>query len=208
MVMHTSDIHRWREGSTTTRRRLIQAVAVASASTPTLWARANGAAATGQQALPSQKIGEHDERNTKLAHVVPSTLSDESILFLKQIGLRWVVVTFSPAESTLEHMQRAAERFTRQDIRIYGGWDFSYCALKIQLGQPGRDEEIREYQAFLRNLGRLGVPVAPYDFHPANTYTTNFVEHRGYTTREFSVEDFRSKVEQQRFDREYSVDDI
>src|SRR5262245_60788603 len=105
-------------------------------------------------------------------------------------------------------MHRAKERFMRRDVRIYGGRNFMHLTLKVPVGQPGRDEEIRQYQAFLRNLGRLGVPVAPYDFHPANTYTTNFVERRGYTAREFSVEDFRSKVEKQRFDREYSADDI
>jgi mannonate dehydratase len=34
------------------------------------------------------------------------------------------------------------------------------------------------------------------------------VQHRGYTTREFSVKDFREKVEKQRFEREYSAEDI
>src|SRR5262245_63465458 len=143
MAMNCADGRRRQGEATTTRRRFIQGAA-ASASTATLLVRADGVGATSQQAPPRKDIGEYDEANTKLAHVVPSTLSDEDILFLKQIGLRWVVVTFSPAESTLEQMQRAQERFMRQDIRIYGGWNFAYRSLKIQLGQPGRDEERSE----------------------------------------------------------------
>ena len=34
------------------------------------------------------------------------------------------------------------------------------------------------------------------------------VQHRGYTAREFDLNDFRTKVEKQQFEREYSADDI
>ena len=34
------------------------------------------------------------------------------------------------------------------------------------------------------------------------------MERRGYRAREFSVEDFRNKVEKRRFDREYTADEI
>jgi mannonate dehydratase len=54
----------------------------------------------------------------------------------------------------------------------------------------------------------LEIPIASYDFHPANTYTTKMVEHRGYTTREFDLNDFRNTVEKRQFDREYSADDM
>ena len=48
-------------------------------------------------------------------------------------------------------------------------------------GKPGRDKHIETYQLFLRNLGALGIPVSCYDFHPANTYTTDIIETpRGY----------------------------
>ena len=78
----------------------------------------------------------------------------------------------------------------------------------MQLGQPGRDQEIETYCTFLGNLGLLGIPVASYDFHPANTYTTRMVERRGYTAREFNLTDFRTRMEKQRFDREYSADEM
>ena len=74
--------------------------------------------------------------------------------------------------------------------------------------RQGRDKDIETYCRFLRDLGKLEIPVASYDFHPGNTYTTNMVQRRGYTAREFDLNDFRNKVEKQMFEREYSADDM
>jgi mannonate dehydratase len=78
----------------------------------------------------------------------------------------------------------------------------------VQLGRPGRDRDIETYCESLRSMGRLGIPVASYDFHPANTYTTEMVQRRGYAARQFDVVDFRARVEKQRFEREYSAEEI
>lgn len=158
-------------------------------------------------AQPRQVRDEYDDANTKIGHVVSANLSEDDLLFLKQIGLRSVIVNFS-AMDAIDDMRRVQERFATFGLRIFGGLHYAYRSLKIQLGQAGRDEDIALYRSFLHNLGQLGIRVAPYDFHPANTYTTAFVKHRGYTVREFSVDDFRQKVEKQRFDREYSADEI
>ena len=80
-------------------------------------------------------------------------------------------------------------------MRIYSGVHYSYRSRRVQLGEPGRDQDIETYRRFLRDLGKLGIPIASYDFHPANTYTTRMVEHRGYTSREFDLNDFRNRVE-------------
>ena len=83
---------------------------------------------------PRKVIDEYDANNTKVGHIVPATLGDEDILFLKQIGLRTVLLTFDPAEATLEKMKLAQERFDRHDIKIFGGLNHIYRSLKIQLG--------------------------------------------------------------------------
>lgn len=153
-------------------------------------------------------IGEYDPANIKLARRVSDTLSDKDMAFLAQIGLRWVRVNFPPARATFEHVRNVQQRFARHGIGVYSGVHYAYRSLKVQLGQPGRDAEIERYQDFLRWLGRLGIPVSCYDFHPANTYTTGHVKVRGYTAREFSLDDFRQKVEKPRFDREYSAEEI
>lgn len=152
-------------------------------------------------------IDEHDPANIKLAHRVSATISDEDLHFLQQIGLRWARVHFRDNED-LTHMRETQQRFSRFGLRIYSGVHNAYRNLQIQLGQPGRDAAIDRYRTFLSNLGRLEIPVACYDFHPANTYTTAQVQRRGYRAREFNLRDFRERVERQRFDREYEADEI
>jgi mannonate dehydratase len=154
-------------------------------------------------------IDEQDPQNVKLAHrLVAKNLTDDDLLFLRQIGLRWGRLEFGEGEGDFEMLRAQRERFARFGMKIYSGVHYSYRSTRVQLGLPGRDQDIETYCRFLRDLGKLEIPIASYDFHPANTYTTNMVQHRGYTAREFDVDDFRSKVEKRAFDREYSADDI
>jgi mannonate dehydratase len=153
-------------------------------------------------------LDEHDDKNIKLAHRVSSTLSDDDILLLKQIGLRWVRVELQSAEAEVGALRRVQQRFARQGLRIFSAMHPAYRSLKIQLGQKGRDEDIALYQTFLKSMGELGIPVANYDFHPGNTYTTATVERRGYQAREFKLDDFRGRVEKRRFERDYSAEEI
>ena len=156
---------------------------------------------------PNRNIAEDDPNNIKLARRLAANISDDDLLFLKQIGLRWARVNFGTNED-LEFMRTTQDRYAKFGIKIYSGVHYAYRDLKVQLGQSGRDELIERYQTFLRNLGKLGIPVSCYDFHPANTYTTGRVARRGYIAREFKLSDFRQKVEKQRFDREYSAEEI
>ncbi|HYZ83265.1 MAG TPA: mannonate dehydratase [Bryobacteraceae bacterium] len=154
-------------------------------------------------------IREDDPANTKICHRINARqISDEDLLFLKQIGMRYGRLEFGTADTPFEYLKATKERFARYDIRILSGVHYSYRSLKVQLGQPGRDKDIETYQQFLRDCGKPGIPIASYDFHPANTYTTSEVDRRGYRTRVFDVEDFRKRVEKPAFEREYTEDEI
>lgn len=153
-------------------------------------------------------LDEHDPRNIKLAHRVSSNASDDELQFLQQIGLRWARVELQAGESDFDALSRVQKRFAGFGMRIFSAMHPAYRSLRIQLGQPGRDQDIDQYQTFLRNAGRIGIPVANYDFHPGNTYTTAQVQRRGYTAREFNLNDFRSRVEKQRFSRQYHASEI
>ena len=154
-------------------------------------------------------IGEYDAANIKISHRMPiRSMSDDDLLFLKQIGIRWTRIEFGE-EASLDYMRATQLRLDKFGMKIFSGVHNAYRNLDVQLGRPGRDQKIEEYRTFLQNLGKLGVPVSNYDFHPANTYTTSeVITERGYKAREFKVDDFRGKVEKQMFDREYSADDI
>jgi len=150
-------------------------------------------------------IEEHDPKNIKLAHRVLSGASDEELLFLQQIGLRWARVELQASESEYDALSKVQKRFQSYGLRIFSAMHPAYRSLRIQLGQKGRDDDIEQYRTFLRNCGRLGIPLANYDFHPGNTYTTATVKRRGYLAREFNLKDFRTRVEKQRFDRRYDA---
>ena len=153
-------------------------------------------------------IDEHDPRNIKLAHRVPSSASDDELLFLQQIGLRWARVELQAAEGEYDALSKVQQRFQSYGLRIFSVMHPAYRSLRIQLGQQGRDDDIEQYRTFLRSCGRLGIPLANYDFHPGNTYTTATVRHRAYRAREFDLKDFRAHVERQRFSRPYSAKEI
>ena len=153
-------------------------------------------------------LDEYDPKNIKLAHRVPSGASDDELLFLQQIGLRWARVELQAAESDFDRLSAVQKRFQRYGMRIFSAMHPAYRSLRIQLGQKGRDQDIETYQTFLRNCGRLGIPLANYDFHPGNTYTTATVQRRAYNAREFNLRDFRTKVEKPRFNRNYKAEEI
>jgi mannonate dehydratase len=164
-------------------------------------------AARGLSAAPLKD--ENDADNLKIATGLNvHSATDNDLLALKQIGLRWVHAQFGN-NGSYEAIKSAQERLALYGIKIHCGIVETYRSIKIQLGQPGRDEEIERFQTFLGDLGRLGIPVAHIDFHPGNTYTTNTIESpRGYKVREFNLEDFRKKVEKPRFERQYSAEEI
>ncbi|HUS04768.1 MAG TPA: mannonate dehydratase [Bryobacteraceae bacterium] len=154
-------------------------------------------------------VAEDDAKNVKLCHRLNARqITDDDLLFLKQIGLRWVRLEFGEQNTSFEDLRAAQARFARFDIRIFSGVHYAYRTLNVQLGRPGRDRDIESYQQFLRDLGKLGIPVASYDFHPGNTYTTSEILRRGYKTRVFDLADFRNRVEKRMFDREYSADEM
>lgn len=158
---------------------------------------------------PGRKIDEYDPANIKLSHRMPiKSLSDDDLLFLQQLGIRWARIEFG-SDASYDFMKATQERLRRFRMEIFSAVDYTYRELDVQLGRGRRDELIEKYCRFLRDCGRLGIPVSDYDWHPANTYTTALVDSpRGYRAREFSEPDFRTTIEKRAFDREYSAEDI
>jgi mannonate dehydratase len=157
----------------------------------------------------SRIIDEYDPSNIKIERELnPKSMTDDDLLFLKQIGVRWARFQFGAEDVPIEFIRGAQERCARFGIQVYSGVHGSYRTDAIQLGLPGRDKDIETYCRFIRSLGQLGIPVAGHDFHPGNTYSTGTVEHRGYKTREFDLNVYRSKMEKQAYDREYTAEEF
>jgi len=183
----------------TTRRRDLCILPVA----------ALAAQVSGQTPGARKSMDESDPGNIKISHRVSIRVSDEDLLFLKQIGLRYFRAEI-PLDASLDEITRQRDRFAKFGISMYHCAHYAHQSPDILLGIPGpkREKDLDTCCTVLRHLGRLGVSVAVLDWLPANTFTTAMVERRGYTTREFSLADFRAKVEKQKFEREYSEDEI
>jgi mannonate dehydratase len=165
--------------------------------------------AMARNAKPMAPMDEADPESTKIAiKLTVQHTTDEELLFLKQIGLRWLHADFGDAAS-YDFIRATRDRFGQYGLTIDCALMEAYRSTRIQLGQPGRDEDIEKFNTFLTDCGRLGIRTSHIDFHPGNTYTTNMITtHRGYTAREFSVVDFRDKVEKKMFDRDYTAEEI
>ncbi len=45
--------------------------------------------------------------------------------------------------------------------------------MRAMLGKPGRDEDIENVSATIRNVGRAGIPILGYHFMPASVWRTS-----------------------------------
>lgn len=144
-------------------------------------------------------------------------LTDEIVSFTKQMGIQDMQFNFFggspylPGESRWEYLDLVKLRTRVEDaglrlnaienvpIKFYD---------KIMLGKPGRDEQIENMQATIRNMGRAGIPVFGYHFVVTGVWrTSNTARTRGgATTTAFDLE--LAQNAPLAFDREYSDEEM
>src|SRR5437016_14468529 len=67
-------------------------------------------------------IDEFDPSNTKLAHRLDARgITDDDMLFLQQIGMRWARVEFGAEPAPFDTIDALKQRFAKYGIRIYSG---------------------------------------------------------------------------------------
>src|SRR5215475_12847349 len=85
-------------------------------------------------AAAAPRIGEYDPDNTKIATMVSfPKVTDDHLLFLQQIGLRWVHAEFGN-DAPYDAIKTAQERLARFNLKIHCGILDTYRSLRIQLG--------------------------------------------------------------------------
>ena len=95
---------------------------------------------------PGAPFDEADPDATKIAiKLTVQHTTDEELLFLKQIGLRWLHADFGEAAS-YDFIKATQYRCAQYGLTIDCALMEAYRSKRIQLGQPGRDEEHREIQ--------------------------------------------------------------
>ena len=113
--------------------------------------------------------------------VLDSSLTDENMAYLKQLGVNHLTVAFlelatdePKGKSTLSGL-RLGEYFKTEDLVALKKWvesrGLELSAIgtspfrnweRIMLGKPGRDEQIDNWNKTLRNMGEAGIPQLQY----------------------------------------------
>lgn len=105
-------------------------------------------------------------------------LSDERLRFAKQIGASGVLLNTPvlPGEKRWEFMDLLRLRTHVEDyglrLEAIENTPVSFYD-RAMLGLPGRDEQIENYQATIRNMGRAGIPILGYHWMPNRVWRTS-----------------------------------
>ena len=111
----------------------------------------------------------------KIQSKVDSDYTDEQLLFVKQMGVKYVYVIFRDEHTDYDSVMRFMERLHKFDLTVTDAGNVHlYKNDKIHLGLPGRDEAIEAYNNFNRVLGKAGIRVGYMTWEPNQVLTTAF----------------------------------
>ncbi len=92
----------------------------------------------------------------------------ENMLFLKQIGVKWVSLAPDPKNATAEAFIELREKWEAAGFHVYnigsgaGPSGSLHNMPEVTLNLPGRDQKIEEYLNYIRYLGKAGIPYSTY----------------------------------------------
>ncbi len=110
----------------------------------------------------------------------------EQLLFLQQIGARYVSTTSTPELRTAEGFARIRARYATAQVTVWNIGNSSVHNMpEVTLNLPGREEKIEEYKAYLRNLGRAGIRYTTYAHMGNGIWSSGRTLVRGASAREF-----------------------
>ena len=129
-----------------------------------------------------------------LADIVRPSVSDEELLFLKQLGLNYVEAWMSGKQTSFSNLLSFRRRTEAAGLKIFTIGNYDVCnSDKIQLALPGRDEKIEEFQTFLRNMGKAGIHATTYFWEPNGHWSTGREKTRGCISRAFDLEEAKKR---------------
>ena len=125
-----------------------------------------------------------------ISHIKLAEFDDEQITFLKQLGVQHIEAWVSEENSSYKDLVAIRRRVEDVGLRIYQCGHFGYYnSESFHLNLPGREEKLRGYQRFIRDLGRAGIHNTIYAWTPGGVYSTGRMSCRGCATRMFDLEE-------------------
>lgn len=149
----------------------------------------------------------------RVAIGLPGNATDDHLRFAKQMGCEGVVLATParlPGERCWEYedLVKLREWVESFGLRIEAIQNTPHAFWhKVRLGLPGRDEDLENYLATIRNVGRAGIPIVGYNFRPDPLYRTGTKSGRGGA--EVTVFDLELvKDRPLTYGREYTADEM
>jgi mannonate dehydratase len=90
------------------------------------------------------------------------------MLYLKQLGVKWVSLAATPETATAEGFIKMREQWEAGGFQVYnigsgvGPSGSLHNMPEVTLNLPGRDQKIEEYLNYIRYLGKAGIPYSTY----------------------------------------------
>lgn len=104
-----------------------------------------------------------------------SDYTDDQLLFLKQMGIKYVYVMFRDNHTDYDSVMSFTERLRNHGLTpTDGGNRTIYKNPAIHLGLPGRDEGIERFNDFNRILAKAGYPITYMTWEPNGVLTTRY----------------------------------
>ncbi|MDO4329211.1 MAG: mannonate dehydratase [Lachnospiraceae bacterium] len=115
------------------------------------------------------------ESKIRIQQQVFSDYTDDQLLFLKQMGIRYVYVMFRDQHTDYDSVMSFVDRLRKHGlVPTDGGNRTIYKNPAIHLGLPGRDEGIQKFNDFSRILAKAGIPITYMTWEPNGVLTTKY----------------------------------
>jgi mannonate dehydratase len=125
---------------------------------------------------PMSKI----EPGIKVAAQISPEPTEEDLQFVRQMGVEYVVLWTDGEHANYDYFMSRRELFENAGLKIYGfGNSDVHNQDAIVLDLPNRDEKVAEYKAYLRALGRAGIPYTTYAHMGNGIWSTDAEPTRG-----------------------------
>lgn len=123
----------------------------------------------------------------KISLQIPSTFTDEDLVFAKQMGVGYV--SFQAKGGTAETFAGLKQRVEAAGLKVANiGNPSVHNMQEVTLNLPGRDEKIAEYKQYLRNLAKAGVSYTTYAHMGNGIWSSERATTRGgATARSFDL---------------------
>ncbi len=179
--------------------KLPLAAAIGGALSPTLDARAQAPAAA-----PKKKS------NIRIGRRANPAITDEEMTFLRQIGCDSIAIEGGTEDFVdYDTCAKLKDRLEAQGLAWVGGFNRNVRDSELGFGKPGRDEKIKQFQNYIRMMGRLGVENIMYPWNPGgNTWTNDYEYVRGVKLRAFDIAKHNPREKLQEGNKEYSPEEM